>query len=323
MSKYRLGVASTSYMGVWRPTDTLEFLERCHHLGAAGIQAGVHGDIAGEAKTRADIGKIRARAEQLEMYIEAMVPLPQHGDAATFEQSLKDAQAVGTVALRAACLGTRRYESFPSIADWRRHVESSERSLEAALPLLEKYKIPMGLENHKDWTVDEMLALLKKYGSEYLGVCLDFGNNIALLDDPAQAVERLAPYVVTTHLKNMAVEPAADGFLMSEVLLSEGYLDLPRLMNIVRQARPKARFLLEMITRDPLHVPCLTDLYWTSFPERNGLHLARTLRFVQEHKPGKALPRISHLTHEEQLRVEEQNVADCLAQAQQYLETMG
>jgi sugar phosphate isomerase/epimerase len=254
------------------------------------------------------------------MYFEAMVPLPSGGDTAAFEQSLKDAQAVGAVALRAACLGTRRYENFASASDWQAHVARSYQSLAAAVPLLERYKIPLGLENHKDWTLDEMLMLLEQYQSEYLGACLDFGNNIALLDDPVVTIERLAPYVVTTHLKNMGVEVTNEGFLLSEVLLGEGYLNIPSLVKMIRQMRPQARFLLEMITRDPLRVPCLSDDYWASFPDRNGVYLARTLRFVQENMSARSLPRISKLSHEEQLRVEEQNIAACLQYAREHLD---
>ena len=318
--KSKLAIASTSYMGVWFPKDTYEFLEHCHALGAPGIQAGVHGDISGEATTRADVSRIRRRAEQLEMWIEAMVPLPRGTNITLFEQALKDARDVGAVALRAACLGTRRYETFGTIEAWQQHVKNSKQSIAAAIPLLEKYKIPLGLENHKDWTTDEMAALMQQYSSEYFGVCLDFGNNISLLDsDPMATIEKLAPYVVTTHLKDMAVDTDNDGFLMSEVLLGEGYLDLPRAVGIVRQMRPDARCSLEMITRDPLKVPCLTDKYWTTFPDKSGLDLARTLRFVANHQSPKPLPRISHLSRSEQLTLENQNVIACMKYAQQNL----
>jgi sugar phosphate isomerase/epimerase len=316
--KSKLGIATTSYMGVWRPKDTYEFLEHCHSLGAAGIQAGIHGDIAGEATTRAEISRIRNRAEQLGMFIEAMVPMPRGNDTAAFEQALKDAREAGAVALRAACLGTRRYETFATLEAWQQHVKESHQSIQAALPLLEKYRLPLGLENHKDWTADEMASLMKKYSSEYFGVCLDFGNNISLLDDPMYVIEKLAPYTVTTHLKDMSVDNCSDGFLLSEVLLGQGYIDLPRAITLVRQARPNARLSLEMITRDPLPVPCLGDKYWASFPDRNGLYLARTLRFVATHK-AKPLPHISQLAHSDQLRVEDQNVIDCLKYARENL----
>lgn len=304
----KMGIATTSFMMAWKPKDTYEFLEHCHALGAAGIQAQINGDLR----------KIRSRAEQLGMYIEAMIELPHNGDTSAFERGLQNANTVGAVAARSACLGTRRYETFSSLADWQNFLAQNHTSLEAAAPLLDKYKIPLGLENHKDWTVDEMVALMKKYSSEYLGVCLDFGNNISLLDDPLEVVERLAPYTVATHVKNMGVEHYSDGFLLSEVVLHKGFLDLPRMIALVRQARPNTRFSLEMITRDPLHVPCLTDKYWVTFPDRNGRFLARTLVLVKN-QSSQPLPRVAQLSHESHVRLEEENVVSCLRYARENL----
>jgi len=74
--------------------------------------------------------------------------------------------------------------------------------------------------------------------------------------------------------------------------------------------------MLEMITRDPLKVPCLTDKYWAALPERNGLYLAKTLRLVAEKTDrSKPLPRISQLPKEEQVRLEHDNVKACMAYA--------
>lgn len=305
----QLGIATTSYMGVWRPKDTYEFLEHCHALGAAGIQAPLHGDLA----------KLRARAEELGMYIEGWATMPKGGDTSGFEQAVKDAQAVNAVAIRTACLGTRRYETFSTYPEWQQFVTERNKSIEATLPILDRYKIPLGIENHKDWIADDLAAMLAKHSSEYLGTCLDFGNNIALLDEPMRVIEVLAPYTVSTHLKDIAVAPDSEGFLLSEVILGQGFLDLPRAIALVRQARPKAKFSLEMITRDPLHVPCLSDKYWATFPDRNGIYLARTLRFVQSHPSAQPLPRISQLSHDEQLRTEEQNVVACMRYAHEHL----
>jgi hypothetical protein len=48
--------------------------------------------------------------------------------------------------------------------------------------------------------------------------------------------------------------------------------------------------------------------------------LARTLRFVQNNMSSRSLPRISKLSHEEQLHVEEQNIAACLQYAREHLD---
>lgn len=305
----KMGIATTSYMGVWRPKDTYEFLEHCHSLGAAGIQAPLHGDLE----------RLSTRAEALGMYIEAWAPMPKGADASAFEQAVKDAQTVNAVAIRTACLNTRRYETFSTHAEWQQFVAERNKSIEAALPILDRYKIPLGIENHKDWLADDLAAMLARHASEYLGACLDFGNNISLLDDPMRAIEVLAPYTVSTHLKDVAVAPNSGGFLLSEVILGEGIIDLPRAISLVGQARPNTRMSLEMITRDPLDVPCLADKYWATFPDRNGLYLARTLRLVEQDPSSQPLPAISHLTHDEQLRTEEQNVIACLRYARDRL----
>jgi sugar phosphate isomerase/epimerase len=293
-----MGIAWTSYMTAAKPQDALEFLMRCHALGAAGIQTPLHGDLR----------QLRARAEQLEMYIEGMVQLPRNGETSAFERSIEDARTAGAVCVRAAALSGRRYETFPSLTEWRKFVTDSIRNLEAALPILEKRKMPLALENHKDWTADEMVELMKSHPSEYLGVCLDFGNNISLLDDPITVTEMLAPFTISTHVKDMGVEWYKDGFLLSEVVLGQGFLDLPRMISLVRQARPATRFSLEMITRDPLEVPCLTEKYWAAFPDRNGVFLARTMQLVQKYKSAKPLPRVSGLSPEAQLQAEQENV---------------
>jgi len=91
-------------------------------------------------------------------------------------------------------------------------------------------------------------------------------------------------------------------------------------VDAIRRARPETRLTLEMITRDPLKVPCLTDAYWATFPQRNGLYLARTLRMVREQEPkGRPLPVVSALAREEQLRQEEDNVKKSLTYARDRL----
>jgi 3-oxoisoapionate decarboxylase len=304
-----MGIATTSYMTVRRFRDTYEFLEHCNGLGAAGIQSAINGDLP----------KIRARAEQLHMFIEAIAPLPKNGDTSGFEQALQNAKAVGALLVRVNA-GGRRYEDFSTLADYQAFANRSKSAIRSAVAICEKNKIPFALENHKDWTLDQIVEILKGYSSENVGTCLDFGNNISLLDDPMDVVEQLAPYALTTHVKDMGLEFYPDGFLLSEVRLGEGVLDLSRMFTMVRQARPKTHFILEMITRDPLKIPCLTDGYWSTFPDRSGRNLARTLRLVQAaEKRHKSLPRISQLGREEQLRVEEENVRACLRYASETL----
>jgi sugar phosphate isomerase/epimerase len=164
-----------------------------------------------------------------------------------------------------------------------------------------------------------MVPLWKSYSSEYLGACIDWGNNMALCDDPLAVAEALAPFAVNSHIKDMAVEECAEGFLLAEVPLGQGMLPLKPMLAAIQKARPKAKYSLDMLTRNPLLVPCLTEKYWASFAERNGVYLARALRMVRANKPHRPLVRVDGMDQEARVRLEQANVRQSLDYARDEL----
>jgi sugar phosphate isomerase/epimerase len=247
--------------------------------------------------------RTRAMKEALDMYVEIQTFLPRE-DPAVFEHAVEVAKEAGASSLRVVCLLGRRYEMFDTLAAWKDAVAGFHRQIAAAVPIVEKHRMRMGIENHKDFRVDEQVRLLEQYSSEYIGVTLDTGNNLSVLDDPIETVEKLAPYTFNVHFKDMAVEETETGFLLSEVPLGEGMLDLKRMVDAIRRARPEAYFSLEMITRDPLAVPCVTDKYWATFGDVGGITRARALQRIRANKPRAPLPRISGLSAEERAGLE-------------------
>ena len=107
-------------------------------------------------------------------------------------------------------------------------------SLQLAEPILRKHKVKLAVENHKDWRAPELANAMKQLNSEWVGVTLDFGNSISLVEDPMEVIETLVPFVVSTHVKDMGVEEYADGFLLSEVPLGKGFLDLAKIVHYVK-----------------------------------------------------------------------------------------
>jgi sugar phosphate isomerase/epimerase len=153
-----------------------------------------------------------------------------------------------------------------------------------------------------------------------VGVCIDTNNSFALLEDPMDVVEAYAPWAHAVHLKDMAVCEYEDGFLLADVAFGEGVLDLTKIVNIIRKARPGIKFSAEMSTRNPLEVPCLGEKYWATLGDVPGENLARTIRYVRANASGKdALPDINGLSVEEQVKLEDQNVRKCLRYAAEHL----
>jgi sugar phosphate isomerase/epimerase len=295
-------------------SDPLSFVEYAAQLGAAGVQTRIG------ALDPQYLARIRDTVARHEMYIEGTIALPKDEmDVARFELEVDSARSAGATVLRTVCLNGRRYETFGGAEQFREFAAKSWQSLVLAEPIVARRRIRLAVENHKDWRTVEMLGWLERLSSEFVGVTLDTGNSIALLEEPLEVVDALAPWAMTTHFKDMAVAEYDDGFLLSEVPLGDGFLDLPRIVATVQKARPEARFNLEMITRDPLRVPCLTAKYWETLGDIRAQQLADTLARVRRQKLPRPLPQVSQLSHSDQLEVEQTNIERSLEYARNQL----
>src|SRR4051812_5921954 len=197
----RLGIGMHSYGLHWKAgpfNDALSFLEYAHGLGAGGVQVSIGQRDGAYAR------KLRDKWEGWGMYLEAQASLPVDGSAiGRFTAEGETAHAAGATVLRTAMLGGRRYETFKSAEEFEAFAARSWKSLTLAEPILKKHRVRLAIENHKDWLIPELLGILRKISSEYVGICVDTGNSIALLEDPMAVVEAYAPFAVSTHIKDM------------------------------------------------------------------------------------------------------------------------
>ena len=313
-----LGIGSSSYSIRSRHEqgsgDPLSFARFCRERGAAGVQTSI-GARDGEY-----IKRLRSYIDQTEMFLEGSVRLPRDdGDVHRFAAEVRTARSAGATVLRTVMLSGRRYETFRTAEEFREFRQRSWQSLQLAEPVLKEFGGRLAVENHKDYRTDELSELMRRLSSEYIGVCVDTGNNIALLDDPLETARALAPWAMSCHLKDMAVEESADGFLLSEVPLGEGRLDLRQIVRVLRETRSELRFSLEMITRDSLRIPCLSKGYWATMESVPARELARMLAWVRHNAVREPMPRISHLPIAEQLAIEDANVRKCIAYARDEL----
>jgi 3-oxoisoapionate decarboxylase len=320
----RMGIGMHSYGFHWRAAkenpasvkfrDAFEFLQYAHELGAGGVQVTIG------AQEPAYAGRIRSFTEEHEMYFEAQFALPKdEADLARFETDVRLAREAGATVFRTACLSGRRYETFKSMEEFRDFRDRSSRSLALAEPVLKKHRLRVAIENHKDWLIPELLEMVRGLSSEWIGICIDTGNSIALLEDALEVVEAFAPFVASTHIKDMGVQEYADGFLLSEVPLGDGFLPLRRMIGAVQKANPAVQWNLEMITRDPLRVPCLTENYWRTMENAPASRLARALGSIKENISRKPLPKTTGLHLKEQLALEDSNVRQSLRWAREQI----
>jgi sugar phosphate isomerase/epimerase len=327
-NRTRLGICTDSYAirrredrnireAPERFMEPSRFLAYCHDLGAGGVQL----DLG--RQDEAYTARFRRQAQDWGMFVEASLGLPRdQADLERFDAAVVTAKDAGATVIRTVMPSQgsgRRYEAYGSAEEFRAARARGRRMLELAEPVVARHRMRLAVENHKDERIPERLETLKAISSEYVGACVDTGNDVSFLEDPLAVVEAYAPWAFSVHLKDMAVQEYEQGFLLAEVPLGEGVLDLPKVVQTLRRHHPEVRFSLEMMTRDPLKVPCLTERYWVAMGDVPGCDLARTLRMVRARGAKQDLPRISPLSLAEQFQREDENVQKCLAYAQEHL----
>ncbi len=320
-SKGYLGGAPTSFtvrlMLARTGKRPFDMVEHCHNLGLAGAETTL------PSTDPAVVRKLRTQAETYNMKLVLNTRLPkQESDISQFDAAVAACKETGAIALHAA-MTARRYEQFDSLKAFQDNFAQCQASIALAEPVLRKHRMKLAIENHKGWRADEQAAWMKRVGSEWVGVCLDFGNNLALCEPPDETFELLSPYAIFCHIKDMGVENYPDGFLLSEVSLGQGIINLKQRVEALRSKDPNMLFCLEMITREPLKIPVFTDQYWATFndpaaplPARD---LAKVLDLVRKNPPKSPLPRTSGLNEEEQIKAEDDYNRQCIAYARQNL----
>jgi sugar phosphate isomerase/epimerase len=90
--------------------------------------------------------------------------------------------------------------------------------------------IRLAMENHYDFTSDEMLEIVEGVGSAYLGITYDTGNSLRIGDSPSQSIKKLAKHVYATHTKDVAPIYGGnpqDWFFFASVPVGKGVVDIP------------------------------------------------------------------------------------------------
>ena len=299
-----LGAAPTGF-GLHRRADPVDLIDLAHSLGLGVVETRLTANDVEAVKS------MRQKVETFGMRLILDTPLPRaENDVQRFDAAVAACKNAGAISLHAA-LTQRRYEEFDTFDAFKARFEACQKQVMLAEPVLRKHRMRLGIENHKGWRAAEQAAWMKRLNSEWVGVHFDFGNNMSLCEDPEDTFSHLAPYAVAAHIKDMAVQPYEDGFLLSEVPLGEGILDLSKWVNTLRAKNAAFVFDLETITRDPLKIPIFTRKYWATFDDSYsplpGRDVARTWDIVRKNPPKSPLPRTTGLSVADQAKLEDEN----------------
>ena len=254
------------------------------------------------------------------MYVEIQTFLPRRGPGGVRARGARSRRKRARPACASSACSAAATRCSTRWTDWKTAVAGFHRQIAAALPIVERHRMPLGIENHKDWRVDQQVALLERYSSEYLGVTLDTGNNLAVLDDPMETVEKLAPvHVQRRTSRTWRSRRPTSGFLLSEVPLGEGMLDMQRIVG----HHPARQAGGALLARDDHARPAegaLPHRQVLGDVRRRERRAAGADAVPDPRQPAREpLPRITGLTPEERLALERELVERSIVYARDHL----
>ncbi len=133
--------------------------------------------------------------------------------------------------------------------DHQQQIKRLARMFKDAVKVAEDAGVKMAVENHIDFTGDEILQLLEEVGSRYLGLNFDTGNFARLLDDPIKAMEKLSGHTLATHIKDLKVNSAAavdDWYFFSTTPVGDGFIDNLELARRLKSAGYEGFLAMEL-----------------------------------------------------------------------------
>lgn len=167
-----------------------------------------------------------------------------------------------------------------------RHIDSLVAVLKGGRSQALDAGVKVAVENHAgDLRAEELAALVEMAGRDFVGVNYDSGNSLWTLENPLDALETLAPYIVTTSLRDGVVTEIPTGCRVKWTAMGEGQVDFVRFMPRFAELCPGVPIHIETISGVGRDLPFLEDAFWTSWPRLEGQSLARFLRVMRRKAP--------------------------------------
>ena len=198
---------------------------------------------------------------------------------------IQAARALGSPVLRVV-LGT--FEDRLTDGGITRHIEQVVKVCQSQKARAVDAGVKIAVENHAgDMHSTELAQLVEAAGKDFVGVNLDSGNALWTLEDPIDSLRTLAPYVLTTSLRDSAVWETPKGAAVAWTAMGEGQIDMKAYFAAFRQLCPGVPVHIETISGFNREFPYLTPEFWKAWP---AMPADRFARFVALARQGTSRP---------------------------------
>jgi sugar phosphate isomerase/epimerase len=282
----RLGVDLFSVRS--QPWDAFQFLDYCATLGAKVVHFSEIRFLGGLEDDH--MRKVRARAEQHRIDLE--IGMRSICETSKFFDP-KQGTAVEQLSrvIRAANIaGSKLVRCFLGMLDDRRgavpleqHIDNTVKTLRACRTRAMDAGLKIAVENHGgDMQARELKGLIEAAGPDVVGACIDSGNPVWAIEDPHLTLETLAPYVLTSHVRDSRLWMTPEGIAVQWTRMGEGNIDIARWVKRYRELCPGRALSMEIIVTGPRNYPWQEPKFWDAYRSTPAWEFSRFLALAEK-----------------------------------------
>jgi len=276
--------------------NAFEYLDYCAKQGAKVVHFSEIRFLGGLEKSHLE--KVRDHARGLGIEIEigmlSICPTAARFDAkqGTAEEQLArmiEASRIVDATLVRAVLGDWRDRA--SAVPLEQHIDNTVKTLRAVRSRAMDAGRKIAIENHGgDMQGRELKMLIEAAGKEFVGACIDSGNPTWAIEDPHVTLETLAPYVLTSHVRDSSVWRTAEGAAMQWTRMGDGNVDIAGWVKKFATLCPGKAMSLEIIVTGTRPFPYLQPDFWKAFRNTPAWEFARFAAIAESGKPRDSRP---------------------------------
>lgn len=182
---------------------------------------------------------------------------------------------IGAIGIGGMPFSVNRFADEPSLT---RQFEIIVEHLKPWVEAAGEAGVILAFENHADYRCGELIEhVIEPIGSEYLGLKLDTGNCLLVIDDAVGAARVAAPVCHAMHLKDMYVHPVTPlGGLIVGAPVGLGHCQLDVVAEVLAESAPAPDDLVAAI-----------EINWMPDNDDYFQWLRESVRWCREHLPGK------------------------------------
>lgn len=196
---------------------------------------------------------------------------------------IRVSKALGSPAFR-VILGSRKDRMTKGGIDAR--IDDTVKLLKANKSIAVDAGVKIAMENHAgDMHSLELVRLVEEAGKDWVGVNLDSGNAVWTLEDPMENLKNLAPYVLTTSLRDTMAWPSENGYTAAWTAMGEGLVNWKKYFAYYRKICPEAPVCIETISGFNHELKVKQDDFWRAWPKGKPKGYEKFEAFAKRGKP--------------------------------------